>query len=240
MRNLLFLFLIVILAGCSENQNNKVENIEYNCVLKNDTVNLELDFRANIELPREEFLQDSIVKYVFGEEKFDKPIKRVLKNYAINWFETLSNNKEYHSIALKNTISLNADITYRDSTYLSYARSLDCDGDNFLTITTWDYRTSVFDVKTGEVLTEEDLFGADYKRKVHRLLVKYATPLRNDTILPTEEDDLYSNDQIQPNGRFILTDSTVMYIFHKYEIAYGVFGNIFIDIPKSEFEIFSK
>jgi hypothetical protein len=98
----------------------------------------------------------------------------------------------------------------------------------------------VFDVKTGEVLTEEDLFGADYKRKVHRLLVKYATPLRNDTILPAEEDDLYSNDQIQPNGRFILTDSTVMYIFHKYEIAYGVFGNIFIDIPKSEFEIFSK
>ena len=229
MKKILFILLVITIVGCTSNKKESVssEVVEYDCVLESDTLVLKLQYEAKVELPSDEMLRDSVIVYGLGEVDYKKSNKRILKNNANSWLAELSEMGGDNS----HKISVAGEITYRDSTYLSYLHRIRWEDD---WIIRYIYKGTIFDAKTGEVLSEEDLFGADYKRRVHKLLVKYATPLRNDTILPSYEDNLYNNDIIQPNGNFIFRDSTVMYIFHKYEIAYGAFGNVFIDIPKRE------
>ena len=239
MKKTLLILLTISLIGCSskKTENDFFEVVEYDCVIENDTINLTLEYTAKVELPYKKLLRDSIIAHSFGEINYKKSNKRVLKDHANTWLCDISKIEEFNTTPVEYKIDLYGNIIYQDSIYLSYLRSTQWEDNYFIKM---QYKGTTFDIKTGKMLTEEDLFGADYKRKMHKLLVKYATPLRNDITLPREEDNLYNNEMIQPNGNFVLTDSSVMYIFHKYEIAYGYYGNIFIDIPRFEFENLSK
>lgn len=239
MKKILLILLTIILVACSskKRENKYFEVVEYDCIIENDTLNLTLKYTAKIELPYAESLRDSIVTHTLGEVNYKKSNKRILKNHANTWLYDISEIEEFNTAPIEHKINLYGNIIYQDSTHLSYLRSTQWE-DNYFS--KWQYRGTIFDIKTGKILTEEDLFGTDHKRKMHKLLVKYATPLRDDITLPIEEDNLYNNDKIQPNGNFVLTDSSVMYIFHKYEIAYGYYGDVFINIPRHEFENLSK
>lgn len=238
------------MVGCSSKKKDLFEVVKYDSVKKNRNFNVHFSFEAEVDIPTKEFgnsyklLRDNIVSAMFGSEFVDYSNEKALRVYAdslnaehLRFYEE---NDAYIKEELEPTSIVNKlsgwEI-YTDSSYVSYMRKMKYESEcGDMGTGTIAYRCYVFDTKTGERLTEEDLFGKDYKRKLHKLLVKYATPLRNDTILPAEEDDLYNNELIQPNGNFMLNDSVVTYIFHKYEIAYGVFGDIFIEIPRSEIE----
>ena len=90
----------------------------------------------------------------------------------------------------------------------------------------------VFNLKTGKLLTEEDLFGKDFERKIQKRLTEKANILRQQDMLP-EEDIFYSNSNITPNGNFAITDTSIIYTFNPYEIAPYVYGIIDIEITKN-------
>jgi hypothetical protein len=121
-------------------------------------------------------------------------------------------------------------VLYSDSTIVSYQRTLytyagGAHGMNTKT-------NYVFNLKTGKLLTEEDLFGKDFERKIQKRLTEKANILRQQDMLP-EEDIFYSNSNITPNGNFAITDTSIIYTFNPYEIAPYVYGIIDIEITKN-------
>ena len=91
----------------------------------------------------------------------------------------------------------------------------------------------VFNIKTGKQLSEEEIFGKDFERKIQKRLIEKANILRQQNMLP-EEDMFYSNSDITPNGNFALTDSSIIYTFNPYEIAPYCFGIIDIEVMRNE------
>ena len=126
---------------------------------------------------------------------------------------------------------IKGNVLYCDSNILSYQRELytyagGAHGMN----TKINY---VFDIKTGEQLTEEDIFGQGFERKVGKLLDEKAKALRAEGLLPAE-DEFYNDWYIEPNGNFALTDSSIIYTFNPYELAPYCYGIIDIEIMRSE------
>ena len=82
MRKILFILLIITMAGCSSKKKDLFEVITYECKQKEESLNLQFEFRGGVELPLEKIcdsyksLQDSIISVMFGEELVDYPTKK--------------------------------------------------------------------------------------------------------------------------------------------------------------------
>ena len=118
-------------------------------------------------------------------------------------------------------------ILFCDSNVLSYQRELYTYAGGAHGMTT--KINYVFDIKTGRILTEEDIFGKGFERKTTKQLIDKANILRAEGQLPAE-DEFYNNWNIVPNGNFALTDSSVIYTFNPYEIAPYCYGIINIEL----------
>jgi hypothetical protein len=184
-------------------------------------------------------LQNNILSALFGSEFANYSTKKVLQVYADSSF--VEYEKVYEEIYENNTIepsdtfnfftAVKGSVLYCDSNILSYQRTLytyagGAHGMN----TKINY---VFDIKTGEQLTEEDIFGQGFERKVGKLLDEKAKALRAEGLLPAE-DEFYNDWYIEPNGNFALTDSSIIYTFNPYEIAPYCYGIIDIEIMRNE------
>lgn len=245
MKKILFILLVIILVGCSSNNNDFFETKSYSCEIVKEDFNLHFEFTGEIELPTEKIgdsyklLQNNILSALFGSEFADHPTKKVLQIYADSSF--VEYEKVYEEIYENNPIEptdtfnfitdVKGKVLYCDSNILSYQRELytyagGAHGMN----TKINY---VFDIKTGEQLTEEDIFGQGFERKVGKLLDEKAKALRVEGLLP-EENEFYNDWYIEPNGNFALTDSSIIYTFNPYEIAPYCYGIIDIEIMRSE------
>ena len=95
-----------------------------------------------------------------------------------------------------------------------------------------------FNLKTGKVITENDLFVADYKNKLAELIKKriieesreYKEEKNSEPILNLEDTDFWT-DSIKPNGNFYITDESINYVFNPYEIAPFYLGQTEVRIP---------
>ena len=243
MRKILFILLIITMAGCSSKKKDLFEVITYECEQKEESLNLQFEFRGGVELPLEKIcdsyksLQDSIISVMFGEELVDYPTKKALRVYADSSFaeykkvhEEIFDNAQsmMHDAQLYNyETDIKGKILFYDSNVLSYQRELYTYAGGAHGMTT---KTNyVFDIKTGKILTEEDVFGKGFERKITKQLIEKANILRAKGELP-EEDELYNSWNIIPNGNFALTDSSVIYTFNPYEIAPYCYGIIDIEL----------
>lgn len=245
MKKILFILLCITMIGCTSNKNDLFEIESYSCEIINEDLNLQFEFTGEIELPTSKIsdsyklLQENILSALFGSEFADFSTKKVLKVYADSSF--VEYEKVYEEIYENNPIEptdtfnfitdVKGKVLYCDSNILSYQRELytyagGAHGMN----TKINY---VFDIKTGEQLTEEDIFGQGFERKVDKLLDEKAKALRAEGLLPAE-DEFYNDWYIEPNGNFALTDSSIIYTFNPYEIAPYCYGIIDIEIMKSE------
>lgn len=246
MKKILFILLVITLVGCSSEKDDLFETKSYSCEIVNKELNLQFEFTGEIELPTtkmgdsHKLLQESIISALFGSEFADYSTKKVLRVYADSSF--VEYEKVYEEIydhaecTIDNAQICNFEthvkgwVLYCDSNILSYQRELytyagGAHGMNTKT-------NYVFDIKTGEQLTEEDVFGQGFERKVGKLLDEKANTLRAEGILPAE-DEFYNDWYIKPNGNFALTDSSIIYTFNPYEIAPYCFGIIDIEITKN-------
>lgn len=247
MKKILFILLVITLVGCSSEKDNLFETKSYSCEIVNKELNLQFEFTGEIELPTTKIgdsyklLQKSIISALFGSEFADYSTKKVLQVYADSSFveyekmyEEIYDNTQYSidNVQLCNfETHIKGWVLYCDSNILSYQRELytyagGAHGMN----TKINY---VFDIKTGEQLTEEDVFGQGFERKVGKLLDEKANTLRAEGILPAE-DEFYNDWYIEPNGNFALTDSSIIYTFNPYEIAPYCFGIIDIEVMRNE------
>lgn len=238
------------MVGCSSNKNDLFEVVEYDCEIADEDLNLQFNFDGVMELPSKkmcdshELLRDSIVWALFGSDFVDFSDKKVLKVYADSLFveyqkvydeiynneqcETNGHDQMMHNAQLCNfEINIKGSIVYYDSVIISYQRELYTYAGGAHGMTT---KTNyVFDIKTGRILTEEDIFGKGFERRVSKLLTEKANILREEDKLPAE-DEFYNNWNIVPNGNFALTDSSVIYTFNPYEIAPYCYGIIDIEL----------
>ena len=247
MKKILFILLTITLVGCSSKKNDLFEIESYSCEIINEDLNLQFEFTGEIELPTTKMgdsyklLQENILSALFGSEFADYSTKKVLKVYADSSFveyekvyEEIYDNAQctMHNAQLcKFETYIKGNVLYCDSNILSYQRELytyagGAHGMN----TKINY---VFDIKTGEQLIEEDIFGQGFERKVGKLLDEKAKALRAEGLLPAE-DEFYNDWYIEPNGNFALTDSSIIYTFNPYEIAPYCYGIIDIEIMRSE------
>jgi hypothetical protein len=98
-----------------------------------------------------------------------------------------------------------------------------------------------FDLKTGKVITEKDLYIANFQSKLAELIKKrileeskeYNKDEKNSEPIIDLEDTDYWTDSIKPNGNFYITDESINYVFNPYEIAPYYMGQTEVTIPFS-------
>jgi hypothetical protein len=95
-----------------------------------------------------------------------------------------------------------------------------------------------FDLKTGKIINEKDLFKPDYIPELSELIKKRIVEQSKETkeskdtepILSLEDTDFWA-DSIKPNSNFYITDESINYVFNPYEIAPYYIGQTEVSIP---------
>jgi hypothetical protein len=95
-----------------------------------------------------------------------------------------------------------------------------------------------FDLKTGSLITEKDLFKANYASELTKLIKariieeskEYRDEKNSEPILNLEDTD-YWIDSIKPNNNFYITDEGINYVFNPYEIAPYYLGQTEVTLP---------
>ena len=95
-----------------------------------------------------------------------------------------------------------------------------------------------FDLKTGNLITEKDLFKSNYQAELSEIIkmrIVEESKEMNETketepILSLEDTDFWS-DSIKPNGNFYITDESINFVFNPYEIAPYYMGQTEVSIP---------
>lgn len=92
-----------------------------------------------------------------------------------------------------------------------------------------------FNVKTGKLITESDLFMKNFKTKLTELIKKRIVEQskEDDSLEPIKSLDKtdYWIDAIKPNGNFYITDESINYVFNPYEIGPYYLGITEVTIP---------
>jgi hypothetical protein len=95
-----------------------------------------------------------------------------------------------------------------------------------------------FDLKTGNLISENDLFIPNYKAGLADLIKKriIEEARENNDSIDTEpvlslEDTDYWIDSIKPNGNFYISDEGINYVFNPYEIAPYYMGQTEVSLP---------
>ncbi len=95
-----------------------------------------------------------------------------------------------------------------------------------------------FDLKTGDLIKEKDLFKANYQFELTELIKKriveeskeYKDQKNSEPIIDLEDTD-YWTDSIKANGNFYITDEGINYVFNPYEIAPYYIGQTEVSLP---------
>jgi hypothetical protein len=92
-----------------------------------------------------------------------------------------------------------------------------------------------FNLTTGELITESDLFVDNYKpalvELIKKRMVEEIVNQKNTELIINLEDTDYWTDSIVPNGNFYITDENITYVFNPYEIAPYYMGQTEVVIP---------
>ncbi|OAV75662.1 hypothetical protein Barb7_00712 [Bacteroidales bacterium Barb7] len=89
----------------------------------------------------------------------------------------------------------------------------------------------VINLKTGQFITEADLFAEGFEDELSRLLVS-AIAIQNGVEDPKGLEDIgfFSIEEIYPNGNFLIDEKGITYSFNEYEIAAYVVGTVNVPI----------
>ena len=94
------------------------------------------------------------------------------------------------------------------------------------------YTNWVIDLKTGNRVTESEIFNEDYKDDLAKIIVD-AIALNNnvDKVVDLENIGFYNINEIYPNRNFYVDDIGITYTFNENDIAAGALGATSVRIP---------
>jgi Protein of unknown function (DUF3298). len=95
-----------------------------------------------------------------------------------------------------------------------------------------------FDLKTGKLIAEKDLFKAGYEKALSDLLKlrileeakEMANEKNSESVIDLEDTD-YWTESIKGNSNFYITDESINYVFNPYEIAPYYMGQTEVKLP---------
>lgn len=257
---LVILFTGALMVGCKNDKKTPVENkIEFDSVLVNTTYhmmekpgnpkcNLQLNFTYPVKLANEEVLNTIQ--------------KQFISSYMGDMYEELSPEEavqEYTNIYLEDYKSLEKD--FKEETERSHSEhvaswfsyfeissnkiqynmnNLLCYSVHFESYTGGAHgihsrMNYVLNLKTGDVVTEEDIFVEDFQDTIAQLLVdKIAEQNEVENAKELESIGFFSIDEIFPNGNFLVDEEGITYYFNEYEIAAYVVGITHVKLPYGE------
>lgn len=89
-----------------------------------------------------------------------------------------------------------------------------------------------YDLTTGNQLTEDSVFAADFKEPLTNLLLEYLVKQHDDIELIQDLQEAgYNVDDIRPNDNFYFAEEGLTYVFNPYDIAPYAYGETEILLP---------
>lgn len=97
------------------------------------------------------------------------------------------------------------------------------------------FTNRVLNLKTGEPVTETDIFIENYQDELAQIIIDHITKQNNvENSKELENIGFFSVDEIFPNGNFLVDDNGITYTYNEYEIAAYVVGATNVHLPFSE------
>lgn len=179
-------------------------------------------------LPEEavaKYTEDYLDSYKELEEDFQKELKKDHDAPVGAWFS-------YYEMS-------SDEIAYNKNDILSYTVNFD----NYTggAHGAHSFSNHVINLKTGEVIEEEDIFIENYQDDLAQILVDRIAKQNNvDNPKELENVGFFSVEEIFPNGNFLIDDYGITYTFNEYEIAAYVVGATNVHLPYEEIQYLLK
>jgi len=231
---------LVLLFSCTQ---NTIKTEEKDLIIKyylaSDTSKGALNIDIEVELPIAfkdsnvlKLIRSTIISNLFGDEYINSSNDSLVKKFSADLYLDYKDNNEpllyvkdsANNYSFNNEHTLSGFSLLNDKKIYVYGieRYVDMGGAHGLE--TRNYYN--FDLKTGKLITEDDLFKPDFKDKLADIIKKQIVveskesndPKDSEPIISLEDTDFWT-DSIKPNGNFYITDEGINYVFNPYEIA---------------------
>jgi hypothetical protein len=250
---------IIVLASCKKTQPTAVVNeVTFDTIQISDIYHLEgdstkpscslkLNYIAPVKYADQDILdkmQKELNVLVFEDELLGSmspqdAAKRFAKNYIENYKEEAQtrfpNWAESHEtedyFSFYKTIE--TVVLYNNSSLLSYQVSaMDYKGGaNSYTA----YKNAVIDLKTGKLLSEEDIFKSGYEKALNQILIdKIVSQNKAKKAEDLLELGFWGIEDLTSNGNFLIDSTKLTYIFSQGEYSAPSLGEIRVTIPYKE------
>lgn len=257
----LFLFGLLV-SGCDTTKKKSAENdIKFDSIRVEKTYhlldnpeypncNLQLNFLYPVKAENKEILEKIQQQFVLaylgeGYEKFSpgEAIAKYTENY-LKAYKDLENDFKTE-LAKSGDSPIPASFSFYEmsSDDIAYNRNnILCYTVNFVNYTggahgAHSFTNHVLNLKTGEPITEADLFIENYQDDLAQILIdKIAKQNKVENPKDLENIGFFSVDEIFPNGNFLIDDNGITYTFNEYEIAAYVVGDTKVYLPYKEIQ----
>lgn len=237
---------ILFFTGCiSKTVKTKILEYSNKFYLTSDTTKGGLSLSIQVEMPVKfhnknvlDTIRKQLISRIFGEEYQSLPLDSVIPAFANSQRDDyLENNLAMLKLLKKDSPynfnyehNIEAFALWDDQNIFSYGikRYVSMGGAHGLS----NHILLNFDLKTGEQITEKNLFKDNYKEFLTELLINRLIEENKEL---SSIDDLkktdYWVDSIRPNSNFYITDEGISYIFNPYEISPYYVGETEIFLP---------
>ncbi len=167
----------------------------------------------------ERYTQDYLSAYKDLETDFKQELEKDKNQPVASWFS-------YYEMASN-------DIVYNENDIISYTVNMEsytggAHGSH-------SHMNHVLNLKTGEPVTEEDIFVENFQDNLSQIIVDKITKQNNaENPKELENAGFFSIEEIFPNGNFLIDSTGITYTFNEYEIAAYVVGTINVHLPFDE------
>lgn len=253
----ILLFIGVLMASCqTKPKKNSKNDVQFSTIEKektyhlldnqeNPNCNLQLSFTYPTEYNNKEILhkiQYLFVYSYFGEAYETLSPEKAVARYTEDYLEAYKELEEDFKEEVKN-----ADTTPVGSWYSYYEMStndINFNMDDILCFTvcfenytggahgSHSATNHVINLKTGELITEKDVFIDGFEDRLAQILVDHIASQNNvENIKELENIGFFSVDEIYPNNNFLVNETGITYSFNEYEIAAYVVGITNVHLP---------
>lgn len=256
------LLISIIVSGCITGAKKSADNdITFDSISvdktyhllenpENPNCNLQINFTFPVKYDNKEILkkvQQQFVSSYFGDSYETLSPEEATAKYTedyLNSYKDLTD--EYKAeLAKADDTPVGAwfsyyemssdDIAYNQNNIISYTV-------NFENYTggahgAHSFTNHVINLKTGNLITEEDIFVDGYQEDLAQILVdRIAKQNSLDDVKELENIGFFSIDEIFPNGNFLIDDNGITYTYNEYEIAAYVVGATNVHLPYEEIQ----
>lgn len=259
-------FLGMFVTGCNTNIKQTADNdIKFDSIRvdktyhlldnpDNPNCNLQLSFTYPAKFSDKEILkkvQNDFVLSYFGENYENLPPEEAVAKYTEDY---LNNYKELEAdfkaeLEKKDDLPVGAwfsyfemssdEIVYNQNDILSYTVSFE----NYTggAHGSHAYNNHVINLKTGNAITEEDIFIENFQDSLAQILIDHIAK-QNKVENPKDLENIgfFSVEEIFPNGNFLVDGDGITYTFNEYEIAAYVVRETNVFLPYAEIQYLLK